>query len=394
MSLQSSLRYSALGVPTRNGYPSFSTAEIGRHHAAVRELLRREGLELALAYGAGRFDAEMLYLSAWPCSRESYVLLPLQGEPRLLVQLFNHVPLAKQLSLIPETRWAGSTSPAGLAESIGELGLERARIGLIGSLPFHQRDRLAELLPQAEFVDLNGPYRELRTIRSEEEIAFIKAGAELCDRGMEALERELRPGLREYELQAIVERPFLEAGGHNAIHFMCTTPMADSQIYVPHQFQSDRVIERGDVLITEVSGAFWGSSGQIHRTYTLGAPTAEWQRIHDVAMEAYDAIESVLRDGATIDDVLDAADVIHARGYTILDDLLHGFNQYPPIMQTRQTDRHTPKSFTFRENMVITIQPQLTTLDQKIGLQYGETVRITKTGTERLHRYKRELVVV
>ena len=63
-------------------------------------------------------------------------------------------------------------------------------------------------------------------------------------------------------------------------------------------------------------------------------------------------------------------------------------------ISTRSTDRGYPREFTFRENMVVTIQPQPTTLDKRMGLQFGETVRITKTGTERLHHYPRKMVVI
>ncbi|HYU18847.1 MAG TPA: M24 family metallopeptidase [Chloroflexota bacterium] len=382
-------------ILTRHGYPSFSEEEIARRHAALRAAMARQGIALAVAYGAGRFDLEMLYLSNWPGGREGYVLLPLDGDAELLVQLFNHVPMAQRLSLVPNTRWAGPNSVATLASGIQERGLAGERIGLIGSLPFQQRDPLAALLPDSELVDFTPAYRELRLVRSGEEIEFFRIGAELSDRAMEALEHQLRAGLREYELAAIVEQPYLELGGYTGIHFMSATPMDDPQAFVPHQYQSDREIQPGDVLITEISGTFWGYAGQIHRTYAIGTgPTPEWERLHGAAVEAYDAIESVLRDGASVEEVLDAAEVIHERGYTIFDDLLHGANQYQPIVQTRQTDRGTPAGFVFRENMVVTIQPQLITPDRRMGLQFGETVRITREGVERLHGYKRELVVV
>ncbi|HVA25235.1 MAG TPA: M24 family metallopeptidase, partial [Chloroflexota bacterium] len=144
----------------------------------------------------------------------------------------------------------------------------------------------------------------------------------------------------------------------------------------------------------EISGAFWCYSGQIHRSFFLGEPTPEWQRLHQAAVDCYEGIESVLKDGASVDQVLDAAEVIDQRGYVILDDLLHGANQYPPILQTRSTDRGYPREFTFRENMVVTIQPQPRTQDKRMGLQFGETVLITKTGTERLHHYPRKMVVI
>ena len=48
-----------------------------------------------------------------------------------------------------------------------------------------------------------------------------------------------------------------------------------------------------------------------------------------------------------------------------------------------------PEEYRFRENMVVVIQPNVITVDQRLGLQFGETVLITRTGTERLHRYRR-----
>jgi len=48
---------------------------------------------------------------------------------------------------------------------------------------------------------------------------------------------------------------------------------------------------------------------------------------------------------------------------------------------------------TFRENMVIVIQPNLMTPDEKMGLQFGETLRVTKMGCESLNAYPREWVI-
>jgi Xaa-Pro aminopeptidase len=101
----------------------------------------------------------------------------------------------------------------------------------------------------------------------------------------------------------------------------------------------------------------------------------------------------VIKDGTTTTEAEEAAEVIHRRGYTILDDLVHGVNQYPPIFQTKTTRRHESKEITFRENMVIVIQPNVMTPDQRMGLQFGETLRVTKSGCETLNAYPRQWVV-
>lgn len=381
-------------VLLRNGYPSFSSEEIASRHAALRGLLRERELDCVLLCGQGRFNQDMLYLTNWPGGREGYFLLPTQSEPALLMQLFNHVHMAKKLSLVPDTRWAGADSIGTVATWLRDAGLAQGRIGLIGSLSFSQFEKLQKELPEAVFSNLSGAFRQLRLIRSEEELAFFRVAAALTDRSIARMRDALKPGLREYELAAILEGTYLEAGGYSGIHFMASTPMADPDVFVPHQYQSDRVLQEGDALITEISGAFWGYSGQIHRTFFLGEPTKAFAHLHETAVTAYEAIENVLRDGATVEDVLDAAEIIHDRGYTIHDDLLHGANQYPPILRTRKTDHGYPKGFVFRENMVVTIQPQPVTQDSRMGLQFGETVRILRDGVERLHDFPRQPVVV
>jgi Xaa-Pro aminopeptidase len=48
---------------------------------------------------------------------------------------------------------------------------------------------------------------------------------------------------------------------------------------------------------------------------------------------------------------------------------------------------------TFRENMVIVIQPNLITPDEKMGLQFGETLLVTRTGCESLNAYPRDWII-
>jgi Xaa-Pro aminopeptidase len=47
---------------------------------------------------------------------------------------------------------------------------------------------------------------------------------------------------------------------------------------------------------------------------------------------------------------------------------------------------------TLRENMVIVIQTNLMTADEKMGLQFGEILVVKKNGCERLNAYPRQWV--
>ena len=233
----------------------------------------------------------------------------------------------------------------------------------------------------------------MRTVRSVEEIDRIRFASKLTDQSIQAMAQELKEGMREDEIPAIIEPVYLKQGGYAGIHFMSSMPMRNPDFPVPSQFHSSRKLQKGDCLITEISGAYSGYSGQIHRTFSIGeGPTAEWKRMHDAAVEGFETLARVIKDGATTTEAEEAAEIIHKRGYSIYDDLVHGVNQYPPIFQTKTTRRHESREITFRENMVIVIQPNLMTHDEKMGLQFGETLVVTKQGCESLNAYPREWV--
>jgi hypothetical protein len=110
--------------------------------------------------------------------------------------------------------------------------------------------------------------------------------------------------------------------------------------------------------------------------------------MHQVALDAFTAVTGVLREGATSDQVMDAAELIHRAGYTIYDDLVHFAvgGVYAPYLRTRRTTDGSPPQMVYREDMVVVVQPNVVSHDGRMGVQVGEMVRITREGVDRLHR--------
>ena len=371
-------------------YPRFSDAEFSRRYTSVRAAMQEAGLSALVLYGTAGSYHEVQYLSNFPVTREAILVFPGEGEPALFVQFYNHVPNARQVASITDVRWAGPDSATTTATNLQERGLAQSRIGLVGALPFKHYEAIRQALPHATLLDFTPQLLQIRLVKSDEEISFLRKGAEFSDRAIEALEREARPGITEHELAAIVEGAYLGLGGKTHIHYMATTPMRNPTVCVPAQHQSNRVLEKGDVLITEISAHYHGYSGQILRPFAIGAaPTPEYLWMYEVAADVFIRIAGVIREGATIDDVLDAGEYIHSAGFTIYDDLLHGFGggYLPPILRTRRTSARPPQPFIFQENMTVVIQPNVITGDERMGVQVGELVRVTRNGVESLHHY-------
>ena len=61
--------------------------------------------------------------------------------------------------------------------------------------------------------------------------------------------------------------------------------------------------------------------------------------------------------------------------------------------RTRRTTRGAGYRFTFEKDMVIVVQPNVVTLDLRMGVQVGDMLRVTETGVESFHSVPREILV-
>jgi Xaa-Pro aminopeptidase len=173
--------------------------------------------------------------------------------------------------------------------------------------------------------------------------------------------------------------------------------MADPQVCVPAQYPSSRRIAPGDVVLTEVSAQFWEYPGQVLRTFAVAAePTPLYRDLHAVAEAACDAILGVVRDGATMDEIVDASGVIERAGFTTCDDLVHGFvgGYLPPVLGSRSRPAGPLPDLTLAAGMTIVVQPNVVAPDGRAGVQTGELVLVTEDGCERLHAAPRGLARV
>jgi Xaa-Pro aminopeptidase len=194
--------------------------------------------------------------------------------------------------------------------------------------------------------------------------------------------------LTERELANLVERAYVGRGGTTFIHYIGATSMAAPHICVPPQFASSRKVTPGDIVFCELSASWWDYAGQVLRTFTVGTePTALYRDLHATAEAAFDAITGKIHHGTTMEEIVEASGVIEDRGFTIYDDLMHGFGggYFPPILGSRSRPAGPLPAMTLEENMTIVVQPNVVTPDHKAGVQVGELVRVTRTGFERLH---------
>jgi Xaa-Pro aminopeptidase len=364
-------------------YPRFSDPEYARRHAALARVMQAHDVDHLLIVTDHRAGNAPQWVTGWPGTVEAYVIFKPGEQMTMHVEWFNHLPLAKRLAVGVDVRWGEHRGIQRTAEELKRRGAKR--IGLMGPLVV-PKYRLLE--NQFAVVLLDAEYVRLRLVKSEEEIDWLRRGAALSDAGLKALLENTKPGLTESELANLVERAYVGQGGTTFIHYIGVTSMADPQLCVPPQFASSRKVKAGDVVFCELSASFWDYSGQVLRSFTVGAePTPLYRDLHATAEAAFDAVTHVICHGTTMQQVVDAAGVIEDRGFTVYDDLMHGFGggYFPPIVGSRSRPAGPLPQVTLEENMTVVVQPNVVTRDHKAGVQVGELIRVTRTGFERLH---------
>jgi len=370
-------------------YPRFSDAEYARRHKALAAVMEKAGVDHLLAITDHRSGSAPQWVTGWPGTVEAYVIFRPGEKMWMSVEWVNHFPLAKKIARDVEVHWGAHH---GLRQMINELKRRGAkRVGIMGPLGVAKYEQL-----EADFqmVLLDAEYVRLRQIKSEEELGWLRIGAALSDAGLAALLAGTKPGLTERELGAIVESAYIKHGGTTMIHYIGVTSMAKPHIYVPPQHHSPRKVRKGDVVFCELSAYWWDYAGQVLRTFTVGAgPTPLYRDLYETAEAAFDAVTGVVRHGTTMQEILDATGVIEKNGFTVCDDLMHGFGggYFQPIIGTKSRMAGPLPDMKLEENMTVVVQPNVITRDHKAGMQVGELIRVTRTGFERLHKAKRGL---
>lgn len=364
-------------------YPRFTDAEYDRRRARLAAVMAQHGCDHLLIAGEQRSGTGPGWITGWPTSTEAYVIFRPGEQERMYMEWYNHWMLARKIARQTDVQWGEHRGFDRTIEDLTRRGAKR--IGLMGPIGFAKGQKLAAAF---DVVDLGRAYARMRLVKSAEEITWLRLGAALSDLGQQALRAELRVGMTERELGNLVERAWTGLGGATFIHYMGITPMAAPTLCIPPQHPSPRPVRAGDVVFTEFTAHFWDYPGQVLRTYRVAAdPTPLFQRLYDTAFAAFTAVCGALRPGATMQQLVDASGVIEDAGFTIYDDLLHGFGggYFPPILGSRSRPAGPLPDIVLEENMTVVVQPNVVTPDQKAGVQLGELVRVTATGCESLH---------
>jgi Xaa-Pro aminopeptidase len=152
-----------------------------------------------------------------------------------------------------------------------------------------------------DVVDGQALMQDARKIKTEDEITLLDTSCALVDAAYEELFRAMRPGIRENECVAIVNRVLYELGsefveGVNAISGERCSPH-------PHVF-TDRILRPGDPAYFDILHAFNGYRTCYYRTFAVGSASRALVDAYKRCRDYLDQAIAMIRPGTTTAEVV------------------------------------------------------------------------------------------
>ena len=210
------------------------------------------------------------------------------------------------------------------------------------------------------------------------------------DRVMERTIRQLREGMTERELAAIMTKIYDEEGMPR-VAFDPLICFGENGAF-PHHETGDSKLKPGDSVIID-TGHRWGMyCSDMTRTVFFKSCTDEQRNVYDIVNKANRAGESIARPGIALRDVDAAArNVIIAAGYGEF--FTHRTGHGIGIDVHEPPDVAATNSQLAEVGMVFSVEPGIY-LPGKFGVRIEDLVAMTEDGCEVLNHHTHDLIIV
>lgn len=282
--------------------------------------------------------------------------------------------------------WVDGEDPYALALA----GTALDRVAVSDLTPALHAFRLREA--GAAHQVLAGPIlRELRMRKDRAELEQLRLAGAAIDRVHARVAEWLRPGRTEAEVGADIAAAIVEEG-HATADFVIVAsgPNAAS----PHHSLSDRVIERGELVVVDIGGPLpSGYNSDSTRTYAAGlAPARDVATAYATLQAAQEAAVEAVRPGVTCEAVDEAARAvlrvagldrffIHRTGHGIGLDV----HEEPYVV--------AGNDLPLEPGMTFSVEPGVY-VPGEWGARIEDIVAVTDSGAERVNNRPRDLIVV
>jgi Xaa-Pro aminopeptidase len=252
-------------------------------------------------------------------------------------------------------------------------------------------DRLREALPaHVELVPAGGGVERLRTVKDADEVARIRAAAELADAAMRRTLEDGLAGRTERAVALALEQEMRRLGAERPSFDPIVAHRAHGAL--PHAIPREIEIANDSLVTIDWGAQLDGYCSDCTRTFAVGEPGTRAREVYELVLQAQLAGLDAVRPGVSGRDA-DAASraVIEAAGHA--EHFGHGLGHGVGLEIHEAPRLSRASDATLTGGHVVTVEPGVY-LPGELGVRIEDLVVVTDDGCERLSTLPKDLTIV
>ncbi|WP_373487837.1 M24 family metallopeptidase [Blastomonas sp.] len=367
----------------------FDRSEFDMRLAETRKLMRRDGFDALIVFA----QESHFYLTGYDTKGFVFfqcAVVTADDTPVTLLTRRPDLEQARRTSIMEDIRlWydaPGADPTLELQEILTEKGLKGARVGVelrnFGLTGYNHELLRQRFTNWCELLDASHLVRELRLIKSEAEIAYVRQAAELADQSLEAMINATGPGVFEGHIAAAGIVPILNGGGD----MPPSGPVLGSgdRALLVRSATGYRNLDAEDQLTIEHAGSYRHYCACLMRTLTVGKAGAAHQDMFNATSDAMAAMTDAARTGNTIGQIDDAHRAtfdsagygeirMSACGYSLGATYAPSWMDVPPMI-------HSGNDMPIRAGMILFLHAILIDGPRNLAMSAGYTILTREDG--------------
>lgn len=152
--------------------------------------------------------------------------------------------------------------------------------------------------PPQTIVDPATIVHEMRVLKTPEELEIMQRSADIAAEAHVQAMKFARPGMKEYEVEALIERIFRERGAAGPSYTSIVGAGANATVL--HYINNDGELRDGDLVLIDAGAEYRGYASDITRTFPInGRYTNPQREIYDLVLKAQKQCVEMVRPGVT-----------------------------------------------------------------------------------------------
>jgi Xaa-Pro aminopeptidase len=151
-------------------------------------------------------------------------------------------------------------------------------------------------------VDPSNILHEMRVIKTDDEIEIMQRAADIAAEAHVEAMKAVRPGMKEYEVEAMLEAYFRKHGASGSSYTSIVG--AGGNATVLHYIDNKDALKDGDLLLVDAGAEYKGYASDITRTFPINGKFTEAQRdIYDLVLKTQKSCVDMVRPGVRLEDL-------------------------------------------------------------------------------------------